>query len=38
MDDESNQILAKNDQGDGAKSKRAYAMPRPTSLTSLAGG
>ena len=32
------QILAKNDQGDSAKSKRAYAMPRPDSLGSLAGG
>ena len=32
------QILAKNDQGDGAKSNKKYAMPRPTSLTSLAGG
>ena len=29
------QILAKNDQGDGAKSDKAYAMPRPESLGSL---
>ena len=31
------QILAKNDQGDSAKSKRAYAMPRPDSLANLGG-
>ena len=29
------QILAKNDQGDGAKSNKKYAMPRPDSLGSL---
>ena len=31
------QILANNDQGDGAKSDKVYAMPRPDSLANLGG-